>query len=335
MTGAMRGFGAPQVCFAYESHMDDIAKALGIDPLEIRLLNAFEEGSISPTGQMLHSVVVKESLLQAAAALRLERQRRSAVMKRRGRGIACMWYPIGFTVAANPSAASVKINEDGTATLLTGTVETGPGLADHPGADRGRRSSASPPTTCTSSPPIPTRRRWTPAPSPAAPPTSPATPPGSPPKRPRRSCSTWRRRCSASRPASSRRKDHKIMVKGFPQRNVHIGDVANHARMVISASRRSAAPRSIRRPSRSDPETGQGKPFAHLRLRHADRRSRRRRRDRRGRSPAHRRLARLRHRHQPDAGRRPGRRRHLHGRRLRAAGRDPVRRQRASDQSRT
>ncbi|MBI4205777.1 MAG: molybdopterin-dependent oxidoreductase [Betaproteobacteria bacterium] len=67
MTGAMRGFGAPQVCFAYESHMDDIAAALGIDPLEIRLRNAFVEGSASPTGQVLHSVVVKESLLQAAA----------------------------------------------------------------------------------------------------------------------------------------------------------------------------------------------------------------------------------------------------------------------------
>ena len=66
MTGAMRGFGAPQVCFAYESHMDDIARALGIDPLEIRLRNAFVEGSVSPTGQVLHSVVVKESLLQAA-----------------------------------------------------------------------------------------------------------------------------------------------------------------------------------------------------------------------------------------------------------------------------
>ncbi len=66
MTGAMRGFGAPQVCFAYESHMDDIATALGIDPLEIRLLNAFQEGSLSPTGQTLHSVVVRESLLRAA-----------------------------------------------------------------------------------------------------------------------------------------------------------------------------------------------------------------------------------------------------------------------------
>jgi len=66
MTGAMRGFGAPQVCFAYESHMDDIAMALNIDPLEIRMRNAFHEGSSSPTGQVLHSVVVKDSLLQAA-----------------------------------------------------------------------------------------------------------------------------------------------------------------------------------------------------------------------------------------------------------------------------
>ncbi len=124
MTGAMRGFGAPQVCFAYESQMDDIAKALGIDPLEIRLLNAFDEGSSSPTGQVLHSVVVKESLQQGGRSLRLAG---AALMKRRGRGIACMWYPIGFTVSANPSAAVVKVNEDGTATVLTGTVETGQG----------------------------------------------------------------------------------------------------------------------------------------------------------------------------------------------------------------
>jgi CO/xanthine dehydrogenase Mo-binding subunit len=66
MAGAMRGFGAPQVCFAYESQMDDIAQELGIDPLEIRLRNAFDENAASPTGQVLHSVVVKESLRKAA-----------------------------------------------------------------------------------------------------------------------------------------------------------------------------------------------------------------------------------------------------------------------------
>ncbi len=75
VAGAMRGFGAPQVCFAYESHMDDIATALGIDPLAIRLRNAFDEGSVSPTGQVLHSVVVKESLLRAAERFGWEARR--------------------------------------------------------------------------------------------------------------------------------------------------------------------------------------------------------------------------------------------------------------------
>ena len=66
MTGAMRGFGAPQVCFAYESQMDDIAAGLNIDPLELRMMNLLKNGSISPTGQTLQSVAVRESLLQAA-----------------------------------------------------------------------------------------------------------------------------------------------------------------------------------------------------------------------------------------------------------------------------
>jgi CO/xanthine dehydrogenase Mo-binding subunit len=66
VSGAMRGFGAPQVCFAYESQMDEIAEALGIDPLAIRLRNAFHEGSVSPTGQILHSVVVEDTLRTAA-----------------------------------------------------------------------------------------------------------------------------------------------------------------------------------------------------------------------------------------------------------------------------
>jgi CO/xanthine dehydrogenase Mo-binding subunit len=66
VTGAMRGFGAPQICFAYESHMDSIARRLGIDPFEMRMRNALEEGSASPTGQTLKSVAIKKTLLKAA-----------------------------------------------------------------------------------------------------------------------------------------------------------------------------------------------------------------------------------------------------------------------------
>ncbi len=66
MTGAMRGFGAPQVCFAYESHMDSIAHRLGMDPLGIRLLNAYDEGAVSTTGQVLQCVALKDTLTEAA-----------------------------------------------------------------------------------------------------------------------------------------------------------------------------------------------------------------------------------------------------------------------------
>ncbi len=68
VAGAMRGFGAPQVCFAYESQMDEIARSLCIDPLELRLRNAFVEGSVSPTGQVLEAVGLTETLQTAARA---------------------------------------------------------------------------------------------------------------------------------------------------------------------------------------------------------------------------------------------------------------------------
>ena len=51
--GAMRGFGAVQVCFAHESQMDRLAAALGIDPVELRLRNALGPGDVLPTGQVI------------------------------------------------------------------------------------------------------------------------------------------------------------------------------------------------------------------------------------------------------------------------------------------
>ncbi|UVS78099.1 xanthine dehydrogenase subunit D [Actinokineospora sp. UTMC 2448] len=53
--GAMRGFGAVQACFAYESQMDRLAERIGVDPVEIRLRNAVREGSTMPTGQVIDS----------------------------------------------------------------------------------------------------------------------------------------------------------------------------------------------------------------------------------------------------------------------------------------
>lgn len=62
--GAMRGFGAVQACFAYETQMDRLAAELGMDPVELRQLNAVEEGSAMPTGQVIDSPAPVAELLR-------------------------------------------------------------------------------------------------------------------------------------------------------------------------------------------------------------------------------------------------------------------------------
>jgi len=62
--GAMRGFGAVQAGFAYESQMDKLAAALGMDPVEVRVRNAMSEGSVMPTGQIIDSAAPVAELLR-------------------------------------------------------------------------------------------------------------------------------------------------------------------------------------------------------------------------------------------------------------------------------
>ncbi|MDH6114137.1 xanthine dehydrogenase D subunit [Kitasatospora sp. MAP12-15] len=62
--GAMRGFGAVQACFGYETQMDKLAAALGMDPVELRQLNAMSEGDSMPTGQVIDSPAPVAELLQ-------------------------------------------------------------------------------------------------------------------------------------------------------------------------------------------------------------------------------------------------------------------------------
>ncbi len=69
--GAMRGFGAPQVCFAYESAMDVLAGELGIDPLELRLRNVLHTGSVLPTGQVLTGSAPAREVLERCASIPL------------------------------------------------------------------------------------------------------------------------------------------------------------------------------------------------------------------------------------------------------------------------
>ncbi|MFB3886477.1 MAG: xanthine dehydrogenase family protein molybdopterin-binding subunit [Thermodesulfobacteriota bacterium] len=132
MAGAMRGYGLPQVAFARESQMDMIAQRLGMDPLALRMKNAVDEGSKAVTGQRLYVVGMKECLERLQRELYQSEEGatdgRSRVLPRgswvRGKGIACV---IKGVKTPTVSAAYVKVDEDGSTSILTSTVEVGQG----------------------------------------------------------------------------------------------------------------------------------------------------------------------------------------------------------------
>ena len=118
--GAYRGFGIPQVNWAYESLMETIAESLGINPLEMRLKNAVEEGSESNIGETLHSVGLKETLNKVAEATDWYKKRPDG----RGVGIASA---VMYTTNFLPDSAIVRVNDDGIIELFKGSVEMGQG----------------------------------------------------------------------------------------------------------------------------------------------------------------------------------------------------------------
>jgi CO/xanthine dehydrogenase Mo-binding subunit len=123
--GAFRGFGVPQVIWAYDSQTDMIARALGVDPVEFRLQPALDEGEKFATGTVVRSFGIKEAIRQAAQAIDWSKPKeaRSGV-KQRGRGIAA-----GVKAVLTPSisGAIVILNADGSANVLSSTVEMGQG----------------------------------------------------------------------------------------------------------------------------------------------------------------------------------------------------------------
>ncbi len=129
--GAMRGFGAPQVFAAEETHMDHIANNLGMDTIELRLKNALKTGDQTVTGQILHGVGFTKTILKAAEAARWDKHQllteKETNTTKRGMGVACLIYPVGFTEKANPSAAFVKVNSDGTMNVSIGALDVGQG----------------------------------------------------------------------------------------------------------------------------------------------------------------------------------------------------------------
>ncbi|HLI10527.1 MAG TPA: molybdopterin cofactor-binding domain-containing protein [Alphaproteobacteria bacterium] len=131
--GAFRGFGVPQAAIAHEALMDELAAKLGIDPLEFRRRNALRHGSVIGTGQRLAASVGLVPCLDAleprwrAARAAAAQFNAAGGIKRRGVGIACMWYGIGNTSLSNPSTMKVGISRDGCLTLYNGAVDIGQG----------------------------------------------------------------------------------------------------------------------------------------------------------------------------------------------------------------
>jgi len=130
--GAMRGFGTPQMAIAHESQMDLLADKLGMDPLELRILNAVKPGSETATGQKLTSSVgfgdcLKELKPHYERAKTAWRTGASEPYKKRGLGLGGMWYGIGNTGVRNPSTAKIKMDLGGNVNLYTGCADIGQG----------------------------------------------------------------------------------------------------------------------------------------------------------------------------------------------------------------
>ncbi|WP_445242129.1 molybdopterin-dependent oxidoreductase [Methylovirgula sp. 4M-Z18] len=132
--GAFRGFGVPQASIAQEQLYDELAEKLGLDRLEFRITNALRADQPTVTGQVLGAGVGIRACFEA---LRPHWRRahdhakafntKTDGTRRRGVGVAGMWYGCGNTSLANPSTIRVALKADGRIALHQGAVDIGQG----------------------------------------------------------------------------------------------------------------------------------------------------------------------------------------------------------------
>ena len=132
--GAFRGFGVPQSALAQEQLYDELAKKLGIDRLEFRILNALQAGDPTVTGQVFADGMGFKTCLEALRphwrraldeAAEFNASARGPL--RRGVGVAAMWYGCGNTSMSNPSTMRLGLKPDGRFALFQGAVDIGQG----------------------------------------------------------------------------------------------------------------------------------------------------------------------------------------------------------------
>ncbi|MBE3582006.1 MAG: xanthine dehydrogenase family protein [Thermoanaerobacteraceae bacterium] len=131
---ALRGFGSPQVDFAVELLMDELAGILELDPLELRLRNGLREGDTGPTGQVMRDVSLATCLRRVTDAAGWAEKRQAYVnqkgYRRRGIGLACSFRGSCFGAGGeglDAAGAALLVHRDGTADLSCGIVEVGQG----------------------------------------------------------------------------------------------------------------------------------------------------------------------------------------------------------------
>lgn len=134
--GAMRGFTSPQVIFAQETLMDELAAELGMDPVELRIVNALRPGSVTATGHHLvdQSVTLTEVINTVLSKSGFKERRKELDAgrpsgKRRGIGLACSFRGCGYGAETYDSTvAQVALQPDGSVLTYTGLVDNGQGL---------------------------------------------------------------------------------------------------------------------------------------------------------------------------------------------------------------
>ena len=135
--GAFRGFGAPQAVFAVERHMDEVAAALAMDPVELRRKNFLHEGDTTATEQLMREPIMMDQLLERilresdyyARRERFARENPTSSVKR-GIGIAAFYHGSGFTGSGERilnSLAGVDVTAEGKVRVLVSNTEFGQG----------------------------------------------------------------------------------------------------------------------------------------------------------------------------------------------------------------
>lgn len=141
--GAMRGFGAVQACYAYESQMDALAAELGLDPIDVRIRNAVSQGSVLPTGQLIDAPAPLASMLATCRDLPLpstvdtlppggygNTTRGEGVVRGIGYGVGIknICFSEGFDDYSTARVTLEVINGEPVATVHTAAAEVGQGL---------------------------------------------------------------------------------------------------------------------------------------------------------------------------------------------------------------